>query len=188
MPTLPNEQLSALQAANLGLLVDLTNKTIAAFEKLAELNLQTIRASVAETQDNIQKAFAAKDMQELLALQASLWQPATEKVQAYHRQWVEITSAARTEFAKVADAQYEANKRRMQDVIDSATKSAPAGSEAAVAAWQSALSATTTLCDTMQQTTKQAIEVAESNLDIAAAAASNAARQATAQAARAGKR
>ncbi|WP_354687311.1 TIGR01841 family phasin [Cupriavidus necator] len=171
MPTLPNEQLSALQAANLDLLFGLTNKTIAAFEKLAELNLQTIKATVAETQDNIQRAFDAKDIQELLALQASLWQPATEKAQAYRRQWVEITSATRAEFAKVAEAQYEANKRRMQDVIDSATKSAPAGSEAAVAAWQSAVSATTTLCDTVQQTTKQAIEVAESNLDIAATAA-----------------
>ncbi|MFJ4290663.1 TIGR01841 family phasin [Cupriavidus sp. NPDC089707] len=188
MPTLPTEQLSALQTANVELLFGLTNKTITAFEKLVELNLQTIKATVAETQDNIQKAFAAKDIQELLALQASLWQPATEKAQAYRRQWIEITSATRAEFAKVAEAQYEANKRKMQDVIDNATKSAPAGSEAAVAAWQSAVSATTTLCDTMQQTTKQAIEVAESNLDIAAAAASNAARQATAQAARGGKR
>ncbi|MFJ1260126.1 hypothetical protein [Cupriavidus sp. CuC1] len=35
---------------------------------------------------------------------------------------------ARAEFAKVADAQYEANKRRMQEVIDSVTKSAPADS------------------------------------------------------------
>lgn len=34
MPTSPNEQLSALRAANLDLLFGLTNKTIAALEKL----------------------------------------------------------------------------------------------------------------------------------------------------------
>lgn len=188
MPTLPTEQLSALQAANLDLLFGLMNKTLAGVQKLAELNLQTMKATVAENQGNIQKAFAAKDMQELLALQAGLLQPATEKAQAYHHQLVEIISATRAEFAKVAEAQYEANKRKMQDVIDNATKSAPAGSEAAVAAWQSAVSAATSLCDTMQQSAKQAIEITESNLDIAAAAASNAARQATAQATRAAKR
>lgn len=188
MATLPTEQLSALQAANLDLLFGLTNKTLAGLQELAELNLKTMKATLAETQDNFQKAFAAKDMQDLLALQASLLQPATEKAQAYHRQLVEITSATRAEFAKVAEAQYEANKRKMQDVIDNAAKSAPAGSEAAMAAWQSAVSAATSLCDTMQQTARQAIEVTESNLDIAAAAASNAARQATVQTARAAKR
>ncbi|WP_432263418.1 TIGR01841 family phasin [Cupriavidus sp. TMH.W2] len=188
MPTLPTEQLTALQAANFDLLFGLTNKTLAGLQKLAELNLQTMKATLAETQDNIQKAFAAKDMQELLALQTSLLQPATERAQAYQRQLIEITSATRAEFARIAEAQYEANKRKMQDVVDSATKSAPAGSEAAIAAWQSAVSAATSLCDTMQQTAKQAIEITESNLDIAAAAASNAARQATAQATRAAKR
>jgi ABC-type molybdate transport system substrate-binding protein len=50
------------------------------------------------------------------------------------------------------------------------------------------VSAATSLCDTMQQTAKQAIEVAESNMDIAAAASSNAARQVTVQAARTAKR
>ena len=188
MPMSPSEQLSALSAANLDLLFSLTNKTLAGLQKLTELNLQTMKATLAESQDNLQKAFAAKDIQELLALQASLLQPATEKAQAYRRQLVEITSATRAEFTKVAEAQYEENKRKMQEVIDSATKTAPAGSEAAVAAWQSAVSAATNLCDTMQQSTKQAIEITESNLDFAAAAASNAARQATGHAARAAKR
>jgi phasin family protein len=188
MSTLLTEQLPALQAANLDPLFGLTNKTLAGLQKLVELNLQTMNATLAETQDNIQKAFAAKDLQELLALQASLLQPATEKAQAYGRQLVEITSTTRAEFAKVAEAQYEANKRKMQELIDNATKSAPAGSEAAVTAWQSAVSAATSLCDTMQQTAKQAIEVAESNMDIAAAASSNAARQVTVQAARTAKR
>ncbi|MFJ4292979.1 TIGR01841 family phasin [Cupriavidus sp. NPDC089707] len=188
MPTLPTEQFSALHAANLDLLFSLTNQTMVGFQKLTELNLQTMKATLAETQDNLKKAFAAKDVQELLALQASLLQPAAEKAQAYRRQFVEITSATRAEFAKVAEAQYEENKRKVQDVIDNATKAAPAGSEAAVAAWQSAVSAATSLCDTVQQSARQAIEITESNLDIAAAAASNAARQATAQAARATKR
>jgi len=65
MATLPTEQLSALQAANLDLLFGLTNKTLAGLQELAELNLKTMKATLAETQDNFQKAFAAKDMQDL---------------------------------------------------------------------------------------------------------------------------
>ncbi|MDW3684457.1 phasin family protein [Cupriavidus sp. CV2] len=118
----------------------------------------------------------------------TLLQPVREKAQSYCRQLYEIASATRAEFEKVAEAQYEASKCKMQEVIDDATKGAPAGSEAAVAAWQSAVAATTTLCETMQKTTKQAIELTESNMNMATAAAANAARQTTNQAARATKR
>ncbi|QRQ85872.1 hypothetical protein [Cupriavidus oxalaticus] len=57
-----------------------------------------------------------------------------------------------------------------------------------MAAWQSALTATTSLFETMQRAAKQAGEIAESNLNIAATAASDTAQQATAQATRAAKR
>ncbi|KAI3603804.1 hypothetical protein D8I24_2741 (plasmid) [Cupriavidus necator H850] len=62
-------------------------------------------------------------------------------------------------------------------MIDNAAKGAPAGSGAAVAAWQSALAPSTMLCETMQQTAKQASEFAESSWNSAASAASNAAQQ-----------
>jgi len=52
------------------------------------------------------------------------------------------------DFAKVIDAQFEESKRKVQDAIDNTAKSAPAGSEAALAACQSALSAGATLFET----------------------------------------
>ncbi|MGH8521484.1 MAG: phasin family protein [Cupriavidus necator] len=188
MPMSPPEQFAAAQAAGFDILAGLTGKTLDGLQKVAELNLQTMKSTLAEVQENTRKAFAAKDPGELLALQASLLPPAAEKAQAYGRQLSEIAAATRADFAKVAEAQYEANKRMMQDFIDGATKGAPTGSEAAMAAWKSALAATTSLFETMQQTATQAVEVAESNLNVAATAASNAAQQATAQAARAAKR
>ncbi|MGH8789969.1 MAG: TIGR01841 family phasin [Cupriavidus necator] len=188
MPTQPTEQIAAMQAASLDILSGLTNKALEGLQQVVELNLRTMKSTLAETQEATRQAFAVKDLSALLALQASLWQPETEKAPSYWRQLFEIAAATRADFAKVAEAQYEANKRNMQDLIDNTTKGVPPGSEAAVAAWQSAVSATTTLCDTMQQTAKQAIEVAESNWSMAAAAASNSAQQATTLAARAAKR
>ncbi|CAG9186237.1 TIGR01841 family phasin [Cupriavidus pinatubonensis] len=187
MPTLPTEQIGAVSAASLEGLFALTHQALAGFQRLAELNLQTMKATLAEAQERSQKALAAKNVQDLLALQASLLQPMCEGAQAYGRQLNEITSGVRAEFTKIAEIQYEANKRKIQDAIESVTKSAPAGSESAVAAWQSAVSVTTTMCEAMQQTAKQAIEVAQSNWDNAALVATNAARHASAQISRAAK-
>ncbi len=69
-----------------------------------------------------------------MALQASVMQPAADKAQAYGRQLFGIAEATRADFAKVAEAQYQEYKRMMQECIDGATKGAPAGSEAAMAA------------------------------------------------------
>ncbi len=185
---LTTEQIAAVQATSLDIWIGLTSKTLEGVEKLINLNLQTMKSALVGAQENARKVCAAKDAAELLGLQPSLWQLALEQAQAYRQQLADIASATRADFAKVAGAQYEANKRQVQDAIDNAAKGAPAGSEAAVAAWQSALAASTTLCESMQQAAKQAAELAESNWSTAAAAASNAAKQATAQAARATKR
>jgi phasin family protein len=144
-----------------------------------------IKATLAETEENAQKALSVKDLQELLALQASVLAPVTEKVLSYGRHVNEIASAMRAEFAKVADAQCEALNRRAQALVDDVAKNAPAGSEAVIASMKSAISAANTVYETMHRSTQQAIEMAESNSEAAAAAASRAAQGATAQAARA---
>ncbi|WP_367395290.1 TIGR01841 family phasin [Cupriavidus sp. Agwp_2] len=188
MPMSPPEQFAAARAASFDILAGLTSKALDGLQKVAELNLQTMKSTLAEAQDCTRKVFAATDPDERLALQASLMQPAAEKAQAYGRQLFEIAEATRADFAKVAEAQYAENKRLMQALVDGATRDAPAGSEAAMAAWKSALAATTGLFEAMQQTATRSAEVAESNLNTAANAASKAAQQATAQAARAAKR
>ncbi len=187
MPSSPSEQIQAAQAAGLDILSGLANKGLDGLQKLVEVNLRPVKSTLADAQEATCKFLAAKDAADLFALQASLLQPAIEKAQAYQRELFEIAAAARGDFAKVADAQFEESKRKMQDVIDNAAKGAPAGSEPALAAWQSAMAAGATLCETMQQTAKQAMEAAENNLNVVSAAGAKAAQQATAQPARTAK-
>jgi hypothetical protein len=56
---------------------------------------------------------------------------------------------------------------------------APAGSEAGIAAWKSVIELTNTLYETAQKSSQQAVQVANSNFDAAAVAASKAARRAS---------
>ncbi|MCY0853299.1 phasin family protein [Cupriavidus sp. D39] len=182
------EQIAAAQQASLAILFGLTNKAFTGFEKLLDLNLQVMKSALAEAQENTQKALFVKDQQELLALQISLLQPIGERVLSYSRHLYDIASATQAEVAKVAKAQYEAHNRRMQELVDNLANSAPAGSEPAVAALTSVISANNQLSETMYQTVKQAIEVAEHNFNAASSAASRGAKQGIDDASRAARK
>lgn len=181
------EQIAAAQKANIESLFGLTTKAFEGVEKLIELNLQVVKSTLAESQENVQRALSVKDAQELLALQASLTQPIAEKVLAYGRHVYEIASATQAEFAKVAEAQYEEQNRKVQALVDNVAKNAPAGSETAVAALKSAINAANTTYETVQKAAKQAVEIAETNFNAAAAVATKAANTAAAASRRSGK-
>jgi phasin family protein len=184
MTLLTPEQFAAAQKANLETLFGLTNKAFEGVEKLVELNLQVVKSTLAEGQENAQRALSVKDAQELLALQASLSQPIAEKVLSYGRHLYEIASATQAEFTRVAEAQYEEQNRKVQALVENVAKNAPAGSETAVAVIKSAITAANTTYETVHKATKQAVEIAESNFNAAATAASKAASQAAAQVSR----
>jgi phasin family protein len=171
------EQIAASHKANLDAAYRLATKVVEGVEKLAELNLKAIQSTLAETQQNALKAFSVKDPQEWLALQAAHVAPTTEKVQSYSRQLFEIVSATQGEFAQLAQTQYEAYNHRVQTFVENVARSAPAGSEAAIAGWKSAIGATHTLVETLQKTGQQAAQLAESSFDAIASAASKTAQR-----------
>jgi phasin family protein len=179
MSLLTHEQVLAAQKTNLDTLFSLTNKAFEGMEKLFELNVQVMKSTFLESQENTQRALSVKDGQEFLTLQATLSQPIAEKALSYSRHLYEIASSTQGEFAKVAEAQYEQQNLKVQALIDNAAKNAPAGSETAVAMLKSAITAANTTYDTVHKATKQAIEMAESNFNAATSAASKAAQQAT---------
>jgi len=181
MSLLTPEQIAAAQKANLESLFGLTTKAFEGVEKLIELNLQVVKSTLAEGQENAQRLLSVKDAQELIALQASLSQPVAEKVLSYGRHLYEIASSTQAEFAKVAEAQFEEQNKKVQALVDNVAKNAPAGSETAVAALKSALNAANTTYETVQKATKQAVEIAETNFNAAAAVATKAATAAAAR-------
>ncbi|UEP20392.1 phasin family protein [Burkholderia ambifaria] len=175
MSLLTPEQIAAAQKANLESLFGLTTKAFEGVEKLIELNLQVVKSTLTESQENAQRLLSVKDAQELIALQASLSQPVAEKVLSYTRHLYEIASSTQAEFAKVAEAQFEEQNQKIQALVDNVAKNAPAGSETAVAALKSALNAANTTYETVQKAAKQAVEIAETNFNAAAAVATKAA-------------
>ena len=93
MTLLTPEQFAAAQKANFETLFGLTTKAFEGIEKLVELNLQVVKSTLAESQENAQRALSVKDAQEFFALQAGLTQPISEKALSYGRHVYEIVSA-----------------------------------------------------------------------------------------------
>ena len=174
-----NEQFAAAHKANLETLFGLTTKVFESVEKLVELNLQVARTSLAEAAETANAALAVKDAQELMALQASLLQPAAEKAAAYSRHVYDIVAGASADVTKTAEASMADGQAKVMAMVDTAVKNAPAGSENVVALVKSAVAAANNAYESVNKATKQATEVAESNFKAMSATAVKATQSAT---------
>ncbi len=179
------EQFTAAQKANVETLFGLTNKAFEGIEKLVELNLQVAKAALGEAADNTRAAFSVKDAQELLALQAGLLQPAAEKAAAYSRHLYDIAAATNAEVSKVAEQTAADAQAKFMNVVDTAVKNAPAGTENAVALVKSAVAAANNAYESVHKAAKQAADVAEANFQAVTATAAKAAQGTTGKAKRA---
>ena len=157
------EQFAAAQRANIETLFGLTNKAFEGLEKLVELNLQATKAALGEAADAARAVLTIKDVQELLALQAGLLQPAAEKAAAYSRHLYDIAAATNAEVTKVAEQTAAEAQAKFMSVVDTAVKNAPAGTENAVALVKSAVAAANNAYESVHKAAKQAAEVAEAN-------------------------
>jgi len=173
------EQVMTAHKANVETLFGLTNKAFEGVEKLVELNLQVAKAAMTEVADTARAALSVKDAQELLALQASMLQPAAEKAAAYSRHLYDIAAATNAEVTKVAEAQIAEAQKKFTAGVDTALKNAPAGSENAVALVKSALAAANNAYESVSKATKQAADVAEANFQAVTATAVKASQAAT---------
>jgi len=174
-----NEQMIAAHKANLETLFGLTTKAFEGVEKLVELNLQVARTTLAEAAETAHATLAAKDAQELMALQASLLQPAAEKAAAYSRHVYDIVAGASAEATKTAEATMADSQAKVMAMVDTAVKNAPAGSENVVALVKSAVAAANNAYESLHKATKQATEAAEANLNALSATAVKATQSAT---------
>ncbi len=170
------EQMMAAHKANVETLFGLTNKAFEGVEKLVELNVTAARAALSESQDQTKAILSVKDAQELLALQASLFQPLAEKAAAYSRQLYDISSGTSAEFAKAFEGQTADAQKQFAGMVDNMAKNSPAGSEAAVAVMKSAVAAANNAFESVQKAVKQASEVAEANVNAMASSATGAAK------------
>ena len=165
------EQVMASHKANVETLFGLTNKAFQGVEKLVELNMTASKAALSEAATQTTTLLSVRDAQELLALQAGMFQPLAEKTASYSRHLYDITSSTAAEFSKAAEAQAAEAQKAFMNLVDNAAKNAPAGSETAVAVMKSTVAAANNALESVQKAVKQATDMVESNINAVAAQA-----------------
>lgn len=157
------EQFANLSKAAFEAAQALSLKSLEGFEKLAELNIQAAKSSVAESTENFQALMGTKDAKAFADLAVSQAQPAADKMTAYAKHVYDIGNGVGTEFAKVWEKQVAESSKQLNSAIDLLTKNAPAGSEGLVTFVKSAVSAANTAYDQVNKATKQVVEMTEAN-------------------------
>ena len=162
------DQFAQMQKKSLELFQAVALKSVEGFEKLAELNIQATKASVADAGEQFKTLLASKDIKALTDIAAAGQQPALEKIGAYASHVYEISSGTGTEITKLFEKQFAEGNKQITAAIDAMAKSAPAGSEGMINIVKSAVSSANTAYDQANKAVKQAVDLAEANFAAAA--------------------
>lgn len=173
------EQFITTNKANLQALQGFATQAFAGVEKLVELNLAASKAALGETFGHVQATLGAKDAQEFLTLQTSMFKPLADKTTAYAQHVQAIVTGSGAEFTKAVEAKTAEAQKAFGGVLENLSKNAPAGSETAVAAFKNAMTAGQNAFESAQTQAKKAIESAQSNFAAAATQATDAVKKAT---------
>lgn len=163
-------QFAELQKGQIDALFALSHTMFDATERYVDLNLAATKALMEESAEQAQVLLGVKDVQEWMSVGSGLAQPTLEKWMSYGRNVYSIATEASNDVSKIIETQVADGNKKFVELIDVAAKSAPAGSEPAVSMFKNVFAAANTAYDTWTKAAKQAVEVAESNLNAATAA------------------
>ena len=176
------EKISAVQNDNAGMLFKLTGKFFDGFEKLTQLNLQVLKATMSERTEMLQKARDSQNRLVFFDLQSERFAQFPEKVAAYNRHLRAIFAFTQAEVTREAQRQYEDFGGRVQDLLGSIAESASAASEKTALALRSRImEAPESSYEAAFKATEETREAVESDVKAASDTASQALTQTPAQ-------
>lgn len=183
MTKMPKEFIDS-QKATVDAVVALQGVLFDGFEKLVDLNLKVMKASLEEASEKAHQALSVKDAQEAVAMSASLVQPTAEKAVAYTKHVYDIVSGVQAELSKLVEGKVSESQKQITDAVEQITRNAPGGSEAAVAMLKSTLAQANAAYESLTKAAKQAAEITEKNMRAATTASFKAATDAATGAAK----
>ncbi len=152
-------QSDAIKASNA-----LAAKGIEGMQKLADLNMKTVKASMEASAEQVKSLMAVKDIKSLNETLTAVAQPNSESVAAYAKDAYAITSTTGAEIAALVEQQVEEGNKQLFAAIDAMAKSAPAGSEGAISFMKQSLTAARGAYEQASKAGKQAADMVEANI------------------------
>lgn len=148
-------------------------------ERLIKLQVEAAKSSLEENAKNAKAAIGVKDVQEALAMRQKMSETTLDSAMNYSRSLYEIASQAQSEFSGMMEERSTAFNKNVVSGLDRLVKSAPVGTDMAVAAVKSTLQATTAAVDSMTKAAKQVSDFADASVKAATTATADAVKTAS---------
>jgi phasin family protein len=159
------EQIIAAQKANVETSFALATKGFDSFQKTVDLSLQAFKSMITEGEEVTLGMLSQKDPQESVTLLNGTAGLVAPRLMSYYSKLFVIASNAQLELANVGNQQFVEQQHKLQNLIDDAARHAPAAAEPAITALKSAITATSTWCESTSKVAQQAIHLVESNAE-----------------------
>ena len=163
------EQFADFNKANVAQATKLATIALENAEKFLKLNMNAAKIVLAKNVESATAVASVKDVQDLMALRSKLAESGVETATAYTRSLYEISSEAQAQFTAIAEEAWSAYTKDAAAWVEKASKSAPAGSDAAVNALKSTFAASTAAFDQFQKATRQVVSLADASVRAASA-------------------
>ncbi len=174
------EQLMTWNKACLETAVRFAGIALEGAERMLEVQLKAAKSAFADGVQQAKVLADAKGPQEFAQLKNTLVQPSLEKATSYVKSVYDVAAATQSEINKLIEEQVSEYNKNVVTGLDKMVKSAPAGSEIAVAAVKSAISAVNSTYDNLSKSAKQFAEMSQANIEAATSQAVHASKKKTA--------
>jgi phasin family protein len=130
-------------------------------ERMFALNLEAAKVSLDESAKSAKALAGVKDAQELTNARTKAAETGLEFMMGYSKNFYEISTAAQAQFTALVEQNVSAVQKSVAEGLDKISKSAPAGSDVAIAAMKSGLAASASAMDSFTKAAKQASTYAD---------------------------
>ena len=158
------EDMFAAQRSVVNALVLVGNTALASAERMAALNLHTVREAMVDFAEGTQRMLAVKSPRDVAELHSQLSKPQVEKGVLYSRSLCELSTAAQEDAVQLIESQYSGFMDSMTALSNQIAKSTPAGSEVAVAAIRSTMKSAHEAFERFNDAVMRFTEVAEESV------------------------
>lgn len=165
--TTVNEQFSQLNKSTVDAALKFAKVSVDSAEQLLALQVSTTKSALDEAAKNMLAMASVKDVQELNALRTKLAEASLEQAVGYSKTVYDLATNTQAKYSTLVESQVTEFQSSLAEGLDKVAKTAPAGSDVAVAAMKSNLAAATAAMDNFTKAAKQMASFAETSVKAA---------------------
>ena len=163
------EQFAELNQTNVAQAGKLAALAVQNVDKLAKINLDAAKSALAQAAENVQAVAAVKDVRQLATLSATLAEANVQGVVDYSKLLYQLVTETRAQYTALIEESWAGYTKGANAWVGQVSKSAPAGSEVAVNAFNQGFAASTAAFEQINQASKQVVSQADASVRTAAA-------------------